>query len=171
MCGKSIPRRLNAGFQSAECETKSGWTRPRDAAVSRGERENCRARPWPPSSPTGGFASRRQGRSGGWLPFPKAGTVPTTRPSSSGAASRSRSCAGHRDRAAGLRNVPNHAPVQLQLARRASFLVHRRVRRRGVRSDLLDGVLAGPEIGWTVAVLHLVTHRLEATLQVSRDRP
>ena len=107
MCGKSIPPPQNAGFQSAGSVRKSRSTRPKDGAVSRGEKEDCRARPWPPSSSTGGFASRRRARSGGWLRFPRDGTVPTTKPSSSGAASRSPWCGLRRGRVAGLRNVPN----------------------------------------------------------------
>ena len=118
MCGKSIPPPQNAGFQSAGSVRKSRSTRPKDGAVSRGEKEDCRARPWPPSSSTGGFASRRRARSGGWLRFPRDGTVPTTKPSSSGAASRSPWCGLRRGRVAGLRNVPNRncsaTAVQLQ---------------------------------------------------------
>ena len=112
MCGKSILRRQNAGFQRAECVTKSGWTRPRDGAVSSGERESFRAPLWPPNSPTAGFASRQQAKSGGWLQFPRDGTGPTMRPSSSGAAWRSRLCAGLRDRAPGWRRGPELHPRQ-----------------------------------------------------------
>ena len=101
---------------------------PRGDVASIEEKRDFRGPSSRRSSPMGGSASRPKGRSVGSLPYPTAGTAPTTRQSNSGAASPNRWCAVHRAPSTGkveirscLRGLPGSASDCLLVClRRAS---------------------------------------------------
>src|SRR5690242_20285815 len=82
-------------------------------------------------------------------------------------------CSPRKDRQieANTRGASGSAHPSSHLRLRRERFVAGRIGRQRVRTDLVRGIAAGPEVRRGLAVRHRVADRLDAMLQIGHDRP